>query len=177
MNTNSSTSPLDPPGNASFSIRCRYRKPSHPESVNIPSSNAVKNVLFRHPGYPDTHNILFSLSALDGPGGVHHETARIACALLANSRWDGFLSTTRDGPATIAGPDDILTLPSYYFRLPNSGNNNIYLGRGFIPANGLFSGMQLMKNIPLCLTLHPFASPTITSPLLGSTLTWPSPKQ
>lgn len=66
---------------------------------------------------------MFSLSALDGPCGVHHETARIACALLANSRWDGFLSTTRDGPATLAGPDDVLTRWSYYFRLPDNGNS------------------------------------------------------
>jgi len=73
-----------------------------------------------HPGYPDTHNILFSLSALDGPGGgVHHDTARVACALLANARWDGFLFLTRDGPLAVAGPDDILTGPSYYFRLPD----------------------------------------------------------
>ncbi|KAH6631939.1 hypothetical protein F5144DRAFT_612484 [Chaetomium tenue] len=121
MNTTSSASPLNPPGNASFDIRRRYGKPSHFNSVNAPSNAVhVENVLFRHPGYPDTHNILFSLSALDGPGGVHHETARIACALLANSRWDGFLSTTRDGPATLEGPEDALTQPSYYFRLPDS---------------------------------------------------------
>ena len=172
MNVTSSTSPSEPPGNVSFSIRCPYRKPSHPESANVPS-NAVKNILFRHPGYPDTHNILFSLSALDGSGGVHHETARVACALLANSRWDGFLSATRDGPATPTGPDDVLTRPSYYFRLPGSGNGNISQIFDFIPANDFACfGMQLMKDTPLFLTLHPFVFPTITSPLLGSTPTW-----
>ncbi|GAB1311872.1 hypothetical protein MFIFM68171_02082 [Madurella fahalii] len=119
MNPTSSTPPPNLPGNVPISIRCRYRKPSHPESVYVPS-NIVKRILFRHPGYPDTNNILFPLSALDGPGGVHHETARVACALLANSRWDGFLSTTRDGPAVLAGPDDVLTESDYYFRLPDS---------------------------------------------------------
>jgi hypothetical protein len=109
----------DPP---SVSIRCRYREPCHPEPVHMPSG---RDVLFRHPGYPDTQNILFSLSALDGPGdgGVHHDTARVACALLADARWDGFLSLTRDGPPAVAGPDDILTGSSYYFRLLDPDGN------------------------------------------------------
>jgi hypothetical protein len=108
---------MDLSGPPSVSIRCRYPKPCHPESLPMPSG---RDVLFRHAGYCDEHNILFSLSALDGPGGggVHHDTARVACALLANARWDGFLSLTPDGPPAVAGPDDILTGSNYYFRLP-----------------------------------------------------------
>ena len=27
-------------------------------------------------------------------GGLHHETARVACTLVANNRFDGYLSLT-----------------------------------------------------------------------------------
>ncbi|KAK5998964.1 hypothetical protein PT974_01348 [Cladobotryum mycophilum] len=66
-----------------------------------------KLVLFLHPGYTDTHNILLTLPAFDS-GGIHHETARIACAILANCRWDGFLASSRNGTPLSAGPDDVI---------------------------------------------------------------------
>ncbi|OAQ58068.1 HNH endonuclease domain-containing protein [Pochonia chlamydosporia 170] len=71
---------------------------------------------FLHPGYPEKHNILLILPALDS-GGIHHETARIACAILANSRWDGFLSLTKDGPKLEEPRDAVLPSRRYYFRI------------------------------------------------------------
>ena len=57
------------------------------------------------------------LPAFDS-GGVHHETARIACAILADCKWDGYFSLTRDGVRLEdAGADTILTAPQYYFFL------------------------------------------------------------
>lgn len=52
--------------------------------------------------------------------GVHHETARIACAILANNTWDGyFTANTPDGPAVpLDDPDRILTADKYYFHHP-----------------------------------------------------------
>lgn len=79
-------------------------------------TSASQQISFLHPGYPDGHNILFILPTLDS-GGIHHETARIACAVLANSRWDGFLATTRDGEAIPQEIDDILLGQRYYFRI------------------------------------------------------------
>ncbi|KAH7118488.1 hypothetical protein EDB81DRAFT_667826 [Dactylonectria macrodidyma] len=79
-----------------------------------PQANGV--VFFLHPGYPDSKNVLLSLPALDS-GGIHHETARIACAILADCNWNGFFSLTRDGPRLPAGSDDILTQNRYYFRI------------------------------------------------------------
>ncbi|EFY91834.1 hypothetical protein MAC_02119 [Metarhizium acridum CQMa 102] len=75
-----------------------------------------RQTFFLHPGYPDNHNILLILPALDSCG-IHHETARIACAILANSRWDGFLSLTRDGPKLEEHPDGVLLSRRYYFRV------------------------------------------------------------
>ncbi|KAH8756054.1 hypothetical protein F5883DRAFT_620462 [Diaporthe sp. PMI_573] len=61
--------------------------------------------------------------AIDEPErlGVHHETARIACAILANNTWDGYLTAdTPDGLAvSLDDPDRILTADRYYFHHPN----------------------------------------------------------
>ncbi|KAH8749108.1 hypothetical protein F5883DRAFT_233004 [Diaporthe sp. PMI_573] len=55
------------------------------------------------------------------PALVHHETARIACAILANNMWDGYLTAdTPDGPAVpLDNPDCILTADRYYFHHPS----------------------------------------------------------
>jgi hypothetical protein len=76
-------------------------------------------VTFRHPGYPDEHNIIMVLPALDdAQGGIHHETALIACAVVARNRWDGFLSEQRTGSGVLTPRDDFLRGKDYYFRLP-----------------------------------------------------------
>lgn len=95
------------PGGPTLSLK--RRRPAA-----APQANGV--VFFLHPGYPDSKNVLLSLPALDS-GGIHHETARIACAILADCNWNGFFSLTRDGPRLPAGPDDILTQNRYYFRI------------------------------------------------------------
>ncbi|KAK2736636.1 hypothetical protein FQN55_001582 [Onygenales sp. PD_40] len=75
---------------------------------------AIRNIQFLHPAYPENENILLVFPAFDS-GGVHHETARVACAILANCRWDGYLSTIRNGPRLTLGVDGVLTDPIYYF--------------------------------------------------------------
>ncbi|KAH7302926.1 hypothetical protein B0I35DRAFT_447617 [Stachybotrys elegans] len=80
-------------------------------------TNSSNNVTLLHPGYPDGQNILFFLPMLDS-GGIHHETVWVACALLANSRWDGFLSVTRDGEEIPEPKQDTLQGERYYFRVP-----------------------------------------------------------
>lgn len=81
-------------------------------------TSGCQQVFFMHPGYPEGHDLLLILPALDSRG-IHHETARIACAILANARWDGFLSATRDGEAVSEGRDDLLMNQRYYFRILN----------------------------------------------------------
>jgi hypothetical protein len=56
------------------------------------------------------------LPALDHQeGGIHHETARIACAILAGNKWEGFFKESRGGSRVTLGPDAILTGNNYYF--------------------------------------------------------------
>ncbi|KUI72694.1 hypothetical protein VM1G_08105 [Cytospora mali] len=87
-------------------------------AINIP----IENISFLHPGYPDNQNVLLTLPAvdkIDGTHGVlhgiHHETARIACAILANCNWEGYFCAARDGSRVDAGPDELLSGKAYYF--------------------------------------------------------------
>ncbi|KAJ4248107.1 hypothetical protein NW762_012877 [Fusarium torreyae] len=79
-----------------------------------PTRQGPDNIFFHHPGYQDGHNLLLHLPAFDA-GGIHHETARVACAILSNCRFDGYLSLNKDGPRIPYGPDDILRDKKYYF--------------------------------------------------------------
>ncbi|KAK8142116.1 hypothetical protein G3M48_009320 [Beauveria asiatica] len=112
--------------------------PSHPDQGLAPSGTTTRNeeraVTLRHPRYPDDSNILLVLPALDpipGPGGflaegnslglgLHHDTARVACGIIANCRWDGYLSESRvDGaPPFTTDPDHLLPGRNYYFHVP-----------------------------------------------------------
>ncbi|KAK3216213.1 hypothetical protein GRF29_8g2618833 [Pseudopithomyces chartarum] len=100
----------------SLKARPKYDTPSHKDGGQSLPTNLDYKVYLRHPGYSDTGNILLALPALDhSQGGIHHETARIACAILANNRWDGFFAETKAGQPIQAGPDDILREKNYYF--------------------------------------------------------------
>ncbi|OCK93236.1 uncharacterized protein K441DRAFT_149797 [Cenococcum geophilum 1.58] len=64
----------------------RNRIPSHEDGGQNLPTGLNHGVYLCHPGYSETGNILMVLSALDHPqGGIHHETARIACAIVANN--------------------------------------------------------------------------------------------
>jgi HNH endonuclease len=83
------------------------------------SSNPSHQIRFRHPGYPDSNNILLKLPAFDHPeGGFHHDTAITACGIVAGNRWNGWLTESREGPPIVLGPDGILSGSNYYFHLP-----------------------------------------------------------
>ncbi|KAM3508030.1 hypothetical protein MY11210_006878 [Beauveria gryllotalpidicola] len=99
-------------------IRSRYARPAHPETPLTPEGEESRKIRLRHPGYADSDNILISLVALDD-GGLHHETARVACAVLADFRWNGYLSLTTAGNPIEESLDDILTEDNYYFHVPN----------------------------------------------------------
>lgn len=107
--------------------RSSYRTPTHDDGgQNLPTDLDHK-VYLRHPGYKDTGNILLALPALDHPqGGIHHETARVACAIIANNRWEGFLTETRTGTPTQAGPNDILRGKNYYFHVSQNAADEKY---------------------------------------------------
>ena len=77
------------------------------------------SIIFRHPGYPRP-NILLRLSGFDSCSrGLHHETARVACALVADNRFDGYLSLTAQGEYLDLGPEDVLEAHEYFFIVPS----------------------------------------------------------
>lgn len=78
-----------------------------------------RRINFLHPAYERSQNVLFHMLAFDSPdGGLHHATARIACAIVAGNRWDGFFACTPTGPAIDASDDELLTDSEYYFIVP-----------------------------------------------------------
>ncbi|ATY63992.1 hypothetical protein A9K55_004918 [Cordyceps militaris] len=113
--------------------------PEHPDQGLARSGTATREeeraVTLRHPRYPDDSNILLVLPALDPiprPGrvfteddplsfGLHHDTARVACAIIANCRWDGYLSESKEdgAPLVTTDPDHILPGSTYYFHVPS----------------------------------------------------------
>ncbi|PLB43331.1 hypothetical protein P170DRAFT_481279 [Aspergillus steynii IBT 23096] len=93
------------------SVELSLKPLRRPFDANAPTAQLV---FFLHPGYADNQNILLTLPAFDS-GGIHHGTAHTACAILANCRWDGFLSLSRTGARLSAGPDDVLPHGRYYF--------------------------------------------------------------
>lgn len=96
-----------------------FAAPTHPDGGKDIPDDVTCTVTFRHPGYPNEHNIIMVLPALDdAQGGIHHETALIACAVVAGNRWDGFLSEQRTGSGVLTPRDDVLRGKEYYFRLP-----------------------------------------------------------
>ncbi|TIA35300.1 hypothetical protein D6C78_06241 [Aureobasidium pullulans] len=78
-------------------------------------------ILFKHPAYQDQlgDNDLFSLWAWDSPsGGLCHETALLACAIIACNATDGFLSKDRTGLERLDLKDNpILSPAAYYFHV------------------------------------------------------------
>lgn len=94
-------------------------KPSHHDQAkSLPSDSW--NVAFRHPGYDDP-NVLLQMPAIDPGGGVHHATALVACAIMADSQWDGYFTEDKEGQRKVdVSLDDILKGRNYYFHLPNT---------------------------------------------------------
>ncbi|MCJ1471161.1 hypothetical protein MMC07_009809 [Pseudocyphellaria aurata] len=83
--------------------------------------SAGRWITFLHPAYPEDYNSLLKLQAPDHPsGGIHHETARIACAIIAGNRWDGYFTETVDGPRVETPPHGVLQKSDYFFHVPSS---------------------------------------------------------
>ncbi|KAJ9199091.1 hypothetical protein DTO166G4_7368 [Paecilomyces variotii] len=79
-------------------------------------------IYFRHPAFLDPHDILIIIPGLDHPdGGIHHQTALDACAVLANNRYDGWFTEDREGTVRVKIPlDGILQKKNYYFQVSDN---------------------------------------------------------
>ena len=55
-------------------------------------------------------------------GGIHHDTARVACAIIADCRWDGWLAQSKDpNDRPLEELSGILRETQYYFYVPVAG--------------------------------------------------------
>ncbi|KAK3348604.1 hypothetical protein B0T25DRAFT_519017 [Lasiosphaeria hispida] len=89
------------------SIRSAFLPPAHPDGglcTAARDEDAETIIEFRHPGYPDHNNIMLVFPILDPfpptnenenenengveatTFGLHYETARLACAIVANNK-------------------------------------------------------------------------------------------
>jgi len=100
-------------------IREPLRTPSHHQEEEEISSQPL-NVSVHHPFYKE-NNMLLQLCAFDDTsGGIHHGTLHAASAIIANNRFDGYLSETRaPGVPLTALHNDVLLLDKYYFHVPD----------------------------------------------------------
>ena len=99
------------------SIRDAQRQRNHAcSSLFAPTPREIS---FLHPALREGQNILCTLLGFDSQeGGLHHGTARIACAIIAGNRWDGYLSLQPNGSRIPETDDDVLLSDKYYFLVP-----------------------------------------------------------
>lgn len=108
-------------------LRPSQCRPEHSEGIGTISTNPYHRINFKHPSYPSEYDTFLTLPANDHPnGGLHYNTAKIACGIVANNRWDGHFTVEKNGEALIMTGDDILPCGSYYFVLPDCSHGERY---------------------------------------------------
>ena len=115
------------------------REPPPPPTTPARIAISNRQILFRHPWYDDSNNVLLKLFAPDPAAGrgLYAQYALEACGIVAGNRWDGWLSESKD-PAIAAiavatiEPTSILQRSSYYFHLPPL-QSDIDIGRANAP--------------------------------------------
>jgi hypothetical protein len=93
--------------------------PPSPAVVPRFSTQTPPQIIFRHPAYRSTR--LIDLPAFDGSEscpGLHHGTALLICGIIADNKFNGWLSRTRDGERLGLGSDGLLPVGEYYFHVP-----------------------------------------------------------
>ncbi|MCJ1422838.1 hypothetical protein MMC29_000718 [Sticta canariensis] len=109
---------------STITVRPAQTVPQHLLHSSTISVGRGDQITFRHPAYPTFKNVLLRLPALDHPsGGIHHETARIACAIIAGNRWDGYFTEAIDGPRVETHSHGVLQKSNYFFHVPSAALN------------------------------------------------------
>ncbi|KAK4980597.1 hypothetical protein LTR42_000905 [Elasticomyces elasticus] len=80
-----------------------------------------KRITVHHPGYTGTSDILIVLLAADGlNGGLDLETTLTICAILADNRFDGYISRNNAvGASPVRSDEDLLASGEYFFHVPH----------------------------------------------------------
>ncbi len=91
-----------------------------PHKIRRPEHTFRYTVTILHPAYEFPGNVLLVFNATDHPSGaIHHETARIACGIIAGNRWNGYFTKEVDGPKLELEQNGLLGKGEYYFHVPS----------------------------------------------------------
>lgn len=104
-------------GDIAKSSRCSRDPP--PSPAVVPRFSTPPQIIFHHPAYRSTR--LIDLPAFDGNEacpGLHHGTALLICSIIADNKFDGWLSRTRNGEKLDLGSDGLLPVGEYFFHVP-----------------------------------------------------------
>ncbi|CAN8105394.1 unnamed protein product [Discula destructiva] len=141
-----------------------------PPCIQEPVQPPPASISFRHPGYDDAEGVLFTLPRLDvttaeqAIAGVHHGTALLACQVIANNAFDGYLTTDRERQHRVSLPlDAILLNDDYWFAA--GGDNVVY------PVVPRFEEWQFPHTYMDSLSWDPILSPVeLTAPAAPASL-------
>lgn len=101
--------------------------PITPPLPNSFTTTPRRQILIRHPHYPDSSNILLNLFAPDHPdGGLQYNYVLVICGIIAGNRWDGWFTKSKDGPPLKKQSDEILPKGEYFFHLEPSSSHSPY---------------------------------------------------
>ncbi|KAL9595273.1 MAG: hypothetical protein Q9219_006549 [cf. Caloplaca sp. 3 TL-2023] len=92
-----------------------------PQNISGVPLDLSQTVTICHPGYHEAADILISFAAFDGKhGGICHNTALIACGIIAGNFWDGCFTKDAIGEEVVTSSscDGVLPPGTYYFQLP-----------------------------------------------------------
>ena len=99
--------------------RQHYGNRSHSEEpISLPVPRRKSKV--RHPGYPHDANIRVKLSACDETNVIDYQTTHVACAIVSQNRWDGYISPDKEGTRRVESlsADESLKAPEHHFHVP-----------------------------------------------------------
>lgn len=77
-----------------------------------------RKIVFQHPSYPPFTQSLFTFAACDENDTIDHEITRAACALTADNRYDGYLTTDVAGQERVTVPHLPFIEDGYFFHVP-----------------------------------------------------------
>ncbi|KAL8942839.1 MAG: hypothetical protein Q9211_001225 [Gyalolechia sp. 1 TL-2023] len=114
-------------------LRRQQCRPEHLDHVNAISTNPSHRIDFKHPAYPAGSDSFLILYAFDHPdGGLHYNTAKVACGIIAGNNWEGSFRKEVNGPNLPFGDDEVMPAGQYSLWLPGYRydiNNRILLRR------------------------------------------------
>jgi phage pi2 protein 07 len=100
--------------------------PLEPPSLQTAATLPNRHIFIRHPHYAEPTNVLFKLYGCDKDTRcLDAMFVLVACGIVTGNRWDGYLSTTKNGGNRIdPASTPLLEDENYYFHLPDASGSD-----------------------------------------------------